>query len=156
VRATLKGGTDIMSLRGIDLLRVGLVLIFGGISVWLTITLLDNLTGWLILIIGFAVGVVGTELYYVPRFREKWQRIGIPGYEKTKEQQEATELEKDNDNRQIIWIVVVGVTGAAVLRNYLSPQLQNVITVALLSGIVGCLLRFILLIYGERAKLEQN
>jgi cytochrome c biogenesis protein CcdA len=145
-----------MGLKGIDLLRVGLVLIFGGISIWLAITLLDGATRWPILIGGFVIGLIGTELYYVPRLREKWAHIGIPGYEKTEEQLKAAEIDKKRSNQRMVWIVIIGLAASALWRAYLPVQLQNAALVALWGAILASLSRIMWLIYQEGRKTRRN
>jgi hypothetical protein len=145
-----------MKLKAIDLLRICLVLLFGGIGVWLTVSLFHDATGWIVLAIGFAIGFIGTELHYVPMLREKWKRVGVPGHEKTEEQSKAAEAERRKSSRNFNLAIIVGGILFAFWRMYLPDSIENIALVALWGSIPASVLRILWLVYQEGAKLKME
>ena len=121
-----------MKFRSIDFLRMGFLLIFGGVSIGLTFFFFGtNLIGWIALVSGFMIGWIGTELHYVPMLREKWRRVGVPGYEKTEEQTQAAQAEKRTSSWTTNLAIMVGLIAFALWKRYLPPQVQIIILVIL-------------------------
>jgi hypothetical protein len=145
-----------MKLKAIDILRIGLVLIFGGIGIWLAVSLFHSVIGWIVLAIGFAIGLIGTELHYVPMFREKWSRTGVPGYEKTEEQSKAAEIERKKSGRDLNLAVIAGGIIFALWKKYFPVSIQNITLVALWGGLLAFILRTRWLIHQEGGKLEMK
>jgi hypothetical protein len=112
-----------------------------------------NATGYLSLLVGFTIGVVGTEIYYVPRFKAKWKLTGIPGEPRTPEQQEAWEQERQKERRNRNLSVIVGLIAAALLKQSLSDEIFLDLLPAGFGGIAGYVFRYGLLIYQKRGKL---
>jgi hypothetical protein len=146
-----------MKLRTIDLLRIAFLLIFGGVSVGITLFFFGtDLIGWIALASGFMIGWIGTELHYVPMLRQKWRRVGVPGYEKTEEQTKAAQAEKRTSSWTTNLAIIVGLIAFALWKRYLPPQIQNITLVILWGGIEACVSRVIWLIYQEGKKLEDS
>jgi hypothetical protein len=145
-----------MELKTVDLLRIVFILVFLGVSVGITTLFFGaELIGWIALTSGFVAGWLGTELYCVPVLREKWHRVGVPGYEKTEEQTKAAQAEKRTSSWKTNLAIVVGLIAFAVWKRYLSSPVQNVTLVALWGGIVACVLRVIWLIYQEGEQIKR-
>jgi hypothetical protein len=115
----------------------------------------SNLIGYLSLLIGFVIGIVGTEIHYVPRLAEKWERTGIPGEPKTQEQQEIWEKERNKEQRKRNLFILVGLIVAALLKQMFpdGEEFLNIFLPIVFGGFAGYVFRYGLLIYDKRGKL---
>lgn len=117
----------------------------------------NTATGYLSLLPGFLTGIVGTQIYYVPKFIKKWERIGIPGEPKTPEQQRAWEQERKKDQRSRNLSVLVGLIGFALLKQFIphayEEEFLEIFLPAIFGGLAGYVFRYVLLIYQKRGRL---
>jgi hypothetical protein len=123
-----------------------------GLIAFLTALLGEDIRGWYALLLGLIVGWLVAKLQ-TPSFLRQWARTGVPGEQKTPEQQKQWEQEKGKIQiRRNLSIVIFGVIGAAIVRNYFRETLPFFIPAT--SGAVAVyLLQFIWLIYRERGRL---
>jgi len=116
---------------------------------------LNNLVGYLSLLISFMIGIVGTQIYYVPKLTEKWKQTGIPGEPKTPEQQETSEQERKKEQVRRNLSILAGIIIIALLRQ-LSIDWESffyTFSPIVFGGIAGYFFRYGLLIYHQRGRL---
>lgn len=124
--------------------------IFGAIGV-LTALLFDDARGLYALLIGCAGGLLLTELY-IPSLLNEWERTGLPGDPRTPEQQERWEQEKSKHRRKRNLAILVGLIGAALLRNYFK-EIMPFFVPAGCGGLAIFSLRVGWLVYRKRGRL---
>jgi hypothetical protein len=128
--------------------------IFGTIGLATTL-LAGDIKGWYALFIGFAIGLLAAKLH-TPSLLEYWDRVGIPGDQKTLEQQQRWEQETGKaEIKKNLGVVIVGVIGAAILRMYFKDALP-IILPAFPAGLATYFLSVGWLIYRKRGKLGPN
>ncbi len=122
-------------------------------TVGLAIALLaGDIKGWCALFIGFAIGLLAARLH-TPSLLEYWARVGIPGDQKTPEQQQRWEQEKGKaEIKRNLGVVIVGGIGAAILRTYFKNALPIILPV-FPAGLATYFLSVGWLIYRIRGKL---
>jgi hypothetical protein len=137
------------------LIRLLLVTLMTGAIGIGTAIYINNLVGYLSLLISFVVGVVGTQIYYVPKLAEKWKWTGIPGEPKTPEQQETWEQERKKEQLRRNLSILAGIIIVALLRQLSTDWERFFYTFSpiVFGGFAGYVFRYGLLIYQKRGRL---
>jgi hypothetical protein len=122
---------------------------FGVPGIAVAVSLFDPGQGSVALMVGFLVGGIMTKLF-VPSLLAEWDRTGVPGLPRTREQQKVWEDEKEKRGLQRNLVPVTGVLIAAVLRTCIPLNLWLLIIPAGLGGLTAYFGCFAWLLYQRR------